>query len=48
MYVIMIRVSFGIYNTEEEVDYLLKVLPEAVENAKKINAENFNMAEPLY
>ncbi len=27
---------------------LLKVLPEAVENAKKINAENFNMAEPLY
>ena len=26
----MIRVSFGIYNTEEEVDYLLKVLPDAV------------------
>ena len=44
----MIRVSFGIYNTEEEVDYLLEVLPEAVENAKKLNAENFNMAEPLY
>jgi len=38
----------GIYNTEEEVDYLLEVLPEAVENAKKLNAENFNMAEPLY
>lgn len=44
----MIRVSFGIYNTEEEVDYLLEVLPEAVEKAKKLNAENFNMAEPLY
>lgn len=26
----MIRVSFGIYNTEEEVDYLLKVLPDAI------------------
>ena len=30
----MIRVSFGIYNTEEEVDELLKILPEAIEAAK--------------
>ena len=44
----MIRVSFGIYNTEEEVDYLLKVLPKAVKEAKKINKKNMNMAEPLY
>ena len=44
----MIRVSFGIYNTEEEVDYLLKVLPDAVKRAKKTNEKNWNMAEPLY
>ncbi len=44
----MIRVSFGIYNTEEEVDYLLKVLPDAVKQAKKTNEQNWNMAEPLY
>ena len=44
----MIRVSFGIYNTEEEVDYLLKVLPKAVEQAKKTNEKNWNMAEPAY
>ena len=44
----MIRVSFGIYNTEEEVDYLLEVLPEAVEKAKELNAENFNLANPKY
>lgn len=44
----MIRVSFGIYNTEEEVDYLLKVLPEAIKKAKKTNEENWGMAEPLY
>ena len=30
----MIRVSFGIYNTEEEVDEFLKVLPDAIEAAK--------------
>ncbi len=29
----MIRVSFGIYNTEEEVDEFLKVLPKAMEAA---------------
>lgn len=44
----MIRVSFGIYNTEEEVDYLLKVLPKAIKQAKKENKENFNLAEPKY
>ena len=44
----MIRVSFGIYNTEEEVDYLLKVLPEAIKRAKKENEENFGLANPLY
>jgi cysteine sulfinate desulfinase/cysteine desulfurase-like protein len=44
----MIRVSFGIYNTEEEVDYLLEVLPDAIKQAKKSNEENFNLAEPLY
>ena len=44
----MIRVSFGIYNTEEEVDYLLKVLPDAIKRAKAINEENFGLAEPLY
>ncbi len=31
----MVRVSFGIYNTEEEVDEFLKILPEAVEAAKE-------------
>ena len=44
----MIRVSFGIYNTEEEVDYLLEVLPDAIKQAKKSNEENYNLAEPLY
>ena len=44
----MIRVSFGIYNTEEEVDYLLEVLPKAIEQAKKTNEENFGLANPLY
>jgi cysteine sulfinate desulfinase/cysteine desulfurase-like protein len=44
----MIRVSFGIYNTEEEVDYLLKVLPDAIKRAKAINEENLGLAEPLY
>ena len=44
----MIRVSFGIYNTEEEVDYLLKVLPDAIKRSIKENKKNFNLAEPLY
>lgn len=42
----MIRVSFGIYNTEEEVDYLLEVLPKAVEQAKKNN--ELGLAEAAY
>ena len=44
----MIRVSFGIYNTEEEVDYLLEVLPKAVKAARKYNKENWNLANPKY
>ena len=31
----MVRVSFGIYNTEEEVDQFLEILPKAIEAAKK-------------
>ena len=31
----MIRVSFGIYNTEEEVDKFLEILPKAMETAKE-------------
>ena len=30
----MIRLSFGIYNTVEEVDQFLEILPEAIERAK--------------
>ena len=30
----MIRISFGIYNTEEEVDEFLRVLAEAIPAAK--------------
>ena len=44
----MIRVSFGIYNTEEEVDYLPKVLPKAVQGAKKTNEKNMGLANPEY
>jgi selenocysteine lyase/cysteine desulfurase len=35
----LIRVSFGIYNTEEEVDEFLKVLKENIEAIKVHNAE---------
>ncbi len=35
----MIRVSFGIYNTEEDVDEFLKVLSEAIPAAKAYVAE---------
>ncbi len=34
----MIRLSFGIYNTEEEVDKFLEVLPMVKEDAKVLNA----------
>lgn len=43
----MLRVSFGIYNTEEEVDEFLKLLPEALEMAKA-DAKGYSRAEPLY
>ena len=32
-----IRMSFSRYNTEEDVDYVLKVLPEVVENLRKMS-----------
>ena len=38
----MIRVSFGIYNTEEEVDAFLELLPKAIEAAKKEQEEHNN------
>ena len=34
----MIRLSFGIYNTEEEIDKFLEALPMAREDAKVLNA----------
>ena len=43
----MIRVSFGIYNTEEEVDEFLAALPEAVKQGK-VDAEHYSRAEPAY
>lgn len=43
----MIRVSFGIYNTEEEVDEFLKILPKAMEEAKT-DMEHYSRAEPAY
>ena len=42
----MIRVSFGIYNTEEEVDYLLKVLPDAIKHAKNSESVKLGLADP--
>jgi cysteine desulfurase len=32
-----IRFSFGKYNTDDELDYVLEVLPAAVENLRKLN-----------
>ena len=43
----MIRISFGIYNTEEEVDEFLEILPKAVEEAKK-DVEEYIVAVPEY
>ncbi len=42
----MIRISFGIYNTEEEVDAFLESLPRAIEAAKK-DQEEQNKVEDL-
>ena len=36
----MIRVSFGIYNTEEEVDELLRILPIAIRMVKDEQQRN--------
>ena len=44
----MIRVSFGIYNTAEEVDELLRLLPAAIEKAKVTAEEDYSRAEPAY
>ena len=43
----MLRVSFGIYNTEEEVDEFLQALPEAIKMAQ-VDAEHYSRAEPAY
>ena len=43
----MIRVSFGIYNTEEEVDRFLEILDDVVKTMR--GTENFNLgAEPEF
>lgn len=44
----MIRVSFGIYNTEEEVDKFLEVLPAAMEAAKIEQEDPDSLAVPEY
>ena len=50
----MIRASFGIYNTEEEVDQFLEILPKAIEATKaeteRRNSEQMvvRMIEPEY
>jgi cysteine desulfurase len=41
-----IRISLGRYTTEKDVDYLLEILPKAVEKMRKIsplNVENWRM-----
>ena len=43
----MIRISFGIYNTAEEVDKFLEILPDAVEQAKE-DANFYSRAEEAY
>ena len=46
----MIRISFGIYNTEEEVDRFLEVLPKAIEAAKekvKYDTDNELVNKPI-
>lgn len=41
----MIRVSFGIYNNEEEVDQLLNLMPKAMKDAKEKNPHNLMKPE---
>jgi selenocysteine lyase/cysteine desulfurase len=42
----MVRVSFGIYNNEADVDYFLDTMPKAMQDAKDRNIDE--MAEPMY
>ena len=46
----MIRVSFGIYNTEEEVDALLALLPRALEKVRQLQMSDERSADinPAY
>ena len=41
----MIRVSFGIYNTEEEVDHFLSVIADVIEKAKQDEETRFTVKE---
>ena len=43
----MIRISFGIYNTEEEVDEFLKMMPDMIEQANEA-AQWYSQAVPEY
>ena len=43
----MIRISFGIYNTLDEVEHFLEILPKAIEQGKE-DAENYSRAQPEY
>lgn len=43
----MLRVSFGIYNTPEEVDEFISILPKAMEMALD-DANHYSRAEPEY
>ena len=44
----MIRISFGIYNTEEEVDLFLEILPEMIRITKEEAAEAEANGEDVY
>lgn len=44
----MIRISFGIYNTEEEVDKFLEMLPSLIELAKQEVDTQYSRAEPAF
>ena len=48
----MIRISFGIYNTEEEVDEFLRLLPEIIQQTKdeiaELVAEDMDPYPPEY
>ena len=43
----MIRASFGIYNTPDEVDRFLEILPKAIEMAKD-DTLNYSRADERY